>query len=149
MAFLNRGAMPLPQLTVHRHSRSTRALITLAGEIELASAPLVRVSPARRPGDGIRTIDVDRTPVTFCDCGGPDAFLHATAQTTLAGGTPRPHHPPTVPARILDVTDCGFPLLGLPFGHLSSPLGRDTAAVPRPAPPHRPVRIASVLSGVA
>ncbi|MBV7696087.1 STAS domain-containing protein [Streptomyces sp. TRM70350] len=138
--------MPLPQLTVYRHDRRTRALITLAGEIDLESAPLVRVSLERCLRDGIRTIDVDLTPVTFCDCSGVNAFLHAAQQTTVAGGTLRLHHPPTTLARILDLTGCGFLLLGLPFGHLPPPLG-DTPAAPLPAPPPRSAPLAPVLPG--
>ncbi|MFE7835973.1 STAS domain-containing protein [Streptomyces sp. NPDC057474] len=142
--------MPLPQLTVYRHDRRTRALVTLAGEIDLESAPLVRVSLDRCLRDGIRTIDVDLTAVAFCDCSGLNAFLHAARQTTMAGGTLRLHHPPTMLARILDLTGCGFLVLGLPFGHLPPPLGLgDTPAVPRPAPPHRSVPLAPVLSGDA
>jgi anti-anti-sigma factor len=144
--------MPLSQLTVNRHDQhdqhdqGKQALITLSGEIDLESAPLVRESLERCLRDGIRTIDVDLTPVTFCDCSGLNAFLHAAQQTTAAGGTRRLHHPPTTLARILDVAGCGFLLLGLPFDHLSDPLG-DTPAAPQPAPPHRSVPPASVLSG--
>ncbi|MFJ4819603.1 STAS domain-containing protein [Streptomyces sp. NPDC088801] len=138
--------MPLPQLTAHRHDQRKQALITLSGEIDLESAPLVRESLERCLRDGIRTIDVDLTAVTFCDCSGLSAFLHAAQQTTVAGGTLRLHHPPTTLARILDLTGCGFLLLGLPFDHLPSPLG-DTAAAPRPAPPHLSVTLAPVLSG--
>lgn len=74
---LNRGVMPLPQLTVHRHDRRTRTLITLVGEIDLESAPLVCASLEWCLRDGIRTLDVDLTLVTFCDCSGLNAFLHA------------------------------------------------------------------------
>ncbi|MDO0933244.1 STAS domain-containing protein [Streptomyces sp. DG2A-72] len=115
--------MPLSQLTVHRHDQRKQALITLSGEIDLESAPLVRESLERCLRDGIRTIDVDLTPVTFCDCSGLNAFLHAAQQTTVAGGTLRLHHPPTTLARILDLVGCGFLFLGLPFGHLPPPLG--------------------------
>ncbi|MBZ9639212.1 STAS domain-containing protein [Streptomyces sp. PSKA30] len=138
--------MPLSQLTVYRHDRRKQALITLAGEIDLESAPLVRVSLERCLRDGIRIIDVDLAPVTFCDCSGLNAFLHAAQQTTVAGGTLRLHHPPTPPARILGLAGCGFLLLGLPFGHLPPPLG-DTPTAPRPASPHRSVPLAPVLSG--
>ncbi|MFF4548135.1 STAS domain-containing protein [Streptomyces sp. NPDC001435] len=138
--------MPLPQLTVYRHDRRTRALITLSGEIDLESAPLVCVSLERCLRDGIRTVDVDLTPVTFCDCSGLNAFLHASQQTTVAGGTLRLHHPPAMLARILDLTGSGFLLLGLPFDHLPPPLG-DTPATPLPAPPRRSVPLAPVLSG--
>jgi anti-anti-sigma factor len=138
--------MPLPQLTVYRHSRRNRALITLAGEIDLESAPLVRASLERCLRDGIRTIDVDLAPVTFCDCSGLNAFLHAAQQTTVVGGTLRLHYPSAMLARILDLAGCGFLLRGLPCDHLPPPLG-DTPATPRPAPPHRSVPLAPVLSG--
>ncbi|MHA5054664.1 STAS domain-containing protein [Streptomyces sp. SD15] len=140
--------MPLPQLTVHRHDRRKRALITLAGEIDLESAPLVRTALARCLSDGIRTIDIDLTPVTFCDCSGLNAFLHAAQKTTEAGGTLRLHHPPPTLGLILDLTGSGVLLLGVPFGHLSPSLG----GVPAPTvqtPPHRTVPLASVLSGDA
>ncbi|MEU9172136.1 STAS domain-containing protein [Streptomyces sp. NPDC048420] len=140
--------MPLSQLTVHRHDRRTRALITLAGEIDLESAPLVRASLERCLRDGIRAIDVDLTAVTFCDCSGLNAFLHAAQQTTVVGGTLRLHYPPKTLARILDLAGCGFLLLGPPLGHLPPPLG-DTPAAPRPAPPHRSVPLAPVLRGDA
>ncbi|MHA5046942.1 STAS domain-containing protein [Streptomyces sp. SD15] len=138
--------MPLPQLTVYRHDRRHRALITLAGEIDLESAPLVRAALVRCLRDGMRTIDVDLTPVTFCDCSGLNAFLHAAQQTTEAGGALLLHHPPPMLGLILDLTGSGFLLLGVPFGHLSPPLG----GVPAPAaqaPPQRTVPLASVLSG--
>jgi anti-anti-sigma factor len=138
--------MPLPQLTVYRHDRRHRALITLAGEIDLESTPLVRTALERCLGDGIRTIDVDLTPVTCCDCSGLNAFLHASQQTTVTGGTLRLHHPPPMPALLVDLAGCGFLLLGLPFGHLSPPLGEAPAA-PSPAAPHRHVPMVPVLSG--
>jgi anti-anti-sigma factor len=138
--------MPLPQLTVRRNDRRSRALIILAGEIDLESAPLVRVSLERCLRDGIRTVDVDLTLVTFCDCSGLNTFLRAAQQASAVGGTLRLHHPPMTLARILDLAGCGFLLLGLPFGHLPPPLA-DTAAPPAPAPPHDSVPLASVLSG--
>ncbi|MFE0739416.1 anti-sigma factor antagonist, partial [Streptomyces sp. NPDC058855] len=67
-------------------------------------------------------------------------------QTTLAGGTLRLHHPPPMLAVVIDLAGCGFLLLGTPFGPLPPPLG-DTAAMPAPAPPHRSVPLAPVLSG--
>ncbi|MGW0633734.1 STAS domain-containing protein [Streptomyces sp. NPDC002758] len=138
--------MPLPQLTVYRHDRRHRALITLAGEVDLESAPLVRAALARCLSDGILIVDVDLTPVTFCDCSGLNAFLYASQRTTEAGGTLRLHHPPPTLGLILDLTGSGFLLLGPPVGHLSPP----PVGVPAPTvqtPPHRRVPPASVLSG--
>ncbi|MFD3581711.1 STAS domain-containing protein [Streptomyces sp. NPDC058683] len=140
--------MPLPQLTVYRHDRRNRALITLAGEIDLESAPLVRRALAQCLSDGIRIIDIDLTPVTFCDCSGLNTFLHAAQKSTEAGGTLRLHHPPPTLGLILDLTGSGFLLLGVPSGHLSPPPG----GVPAPAahiPPRRTHPLASVLPGDA
>ncbi|MDW4910316.1 STAS domain-containing protein [Streptomyces sp. ADMS] len=138
--------MPVPQLTVHRHDRSTHALITLTGEIDLLSAPLVQVSLEQCLRDGIHTIDVDLTPVTFCDCSGLNVFLHAAQQTIAAGGTLRLHNPPPTMSRILDLVGCGQLLLGPPVNHLpASPV--NTPATPDPVPPHGSVQLVPVLSG--
>ncbi|MFJ4201785.1 STAS domain-containing protein [Streptomyces sviceus] len=138
--------MPLPQLTIYRHDRRKRALITLAGEIDLESAPLVCAALARCRKDGIRVVDVDLTPVTFCDCSGLNAFLHAAQRTMEAGGILRLHNPPPSLARILELTGCGYLALGLPPGHLSPSLG-DVPGPVAPALPDRSFPLAAVLSG--
>ncbi|MGW7240965.1 STAS domain-containing protein [Streptomyces sp. NPDC054804] len=140
--------MPLPQLTVYRHDRWNRALITLAGEIDLESAPLVRRVLAQCLSDGIRTIDVDLTPVTFCDCSGLNTFLHAAQKSSETGATLRLHHPPRTLGLILDLTGAGVLLLGVPSGHLSPPTG-SVPAPAAPVPPHRTHPLASVLPGDA
>jgi anti-anti-sigma factor len=140
--------MSLPQLTVYRHDRRKRALITLAGEIDMESAPLVGAALARCLMDGIRTIDIDLTPVTFCDCSGLNAFLYAAQRSTEAGGTLRLHHPPPTLSLILDLTGAGFLLFDVPFGLLSPPLG----GVPAPTAQtlrNLTVPLTSALSGDA
>src|SRR5690242_19583387 len=102
--------MPLPQLAIYRHDRQNRALITLAGEIDLESAPLVRAALARCLSDGIRVIDVDLTPVTFCDCSGLNSFLYAAQKTTAAGGILLLHNPTRTLNRIVDLTGSGLRL---------------------------------------
>ncbi|WP_371580580.1 STAS domain-containing protein [Streptomyces sp. NBC_01314] len=104
--------MVLPQLNVYRHDRTTRALITLSGEIDLATAPLVYAALAGCLRDDIRTIDVDLTAVTFCDAGGLNAFLTASRLGADAGTTLRLHHPPSAMARVIEMTGCGFLLHG-------------------------------------
>ncbi|MGX5186190.1 STAS domain-containing protein [Streptomyces avermitilis] len=138
--------MPLPQLTVYRQDRRHRALVTLAGEIDLEAAPLVRASLERCLHDGIRTIDVDLTLVTFCDCSGLNAFLHASQQTIVAGGALQLHYPPPILVLLLDLTGSGFLLLGVPFEHLPPPPG-EVPAPTAPDPPHRTVPLVPVLSG--
>ncbi|MFF4352839.1 STAS domain-containing protein [Streptomyces sp. NPDC001530] len=141
--------MSLPQLAVYRHDRRKRALITLSGEIDLESALLVRAALDGCLRDDMRTIDVDLTPVTFCDCSGLNTFLHAAQQITVAGGTLRLHHPPPMLALIVGVAGCGFLLLGLPFGHVPPSLVDAPAAAAQAPPrrPHRSVPLAPVVSG--
>lgn len=100
--------MPLPQLNVHRHDHATRALITLAKEIDLATAPLVRAALAACLRDGVRTADVDLTAVTFCDAGGLNALPTASRLATDAGTTLQLHCPPPTLARIIEITGSGF-----------------------------------------
>jgi anti-sigma B factor antagonist len=100
--------MPLPQLNVYRHDSDLRALVTLAGEIDLSSAPLVRAVLARCLHDGIRTIDIDLGAVTFCDCSGLNLFLEFSGRLTAVGGALYLHHPPPVLNRVVDITGAGF-----------------------------------------
>lgn len=100
--------MALPQLNVYRHDRGTRALVTLAGEIDLVTAPLVSEALAECLRDGIRRIDVDLTVVTFCDVSGLNAFLTASRLATDAGRTLRLHHPSLSMARVIEITGSGF-----------------------------------------
>ncbi|MEV7784430.1 STAS domain-containing protein [Streptomyces sp. NPDC088106] len=137
--------MPLPQLAVYRHDQGDRTLIALAGEIDLDSVPLVRTALERCLRDGIRSIDVDLTAVSFCECSGLNTFLRASQQATSAGKTLRLHRPPAMLARMLDLTGCGFLLLGLPFGQASPSLG-DTPAVVPSGPPRASVPPVSALS---
>lgn len=118
----------------------------MAGEIDLESAPLVRVSLEQCLQDGVSAIDVDLTHVTFCDCSGLNVFCSAAQQTTAVGGTLRLHHPPPTLVRILDLVGCGLTLLGAPPGRLPPSPG-DTPAPHAPVPQHGSVRLVSVLSG--
>ncbi|WP_051865405.1 STAS domain-containing protein [Streptomyces griseus] len=106
--------MPFPQLTLYRHDRHSRALITLAGEIDLTTERIVRESLGQCVRDGIRAIDVDLTTVTFCDVTGLNAFLHASRATAVAGGSLRLHHPPSALARIIALTGNSTLLHGYP-----------------------------------
>ncbi|MER6082548.1 STAS domain-containing protein [Streptomyces sp. NPDC001833] len=104
--------MPIPQLTLYRRDRRSRALITLAGEIDLTTERVVRESLGQCLRDGIRTIDVDLTAVTFCDVTGLNAFLDASRATAVAGGSLRLHHSPPALARIIALTGSSILLHG-------------------------------------
>jgi anti-anti-sigma factor len=126
--------MPLPQLNVYRHDRKTRALVTLAGEIDLETVPLLRAVLARCLQDGMRTIDVDLTPVTFCDCTGLNAFVEAFLHSATAGGTLRLHHPPDLLARMIELAGCGFILVRPPAVPGPAPLQDPLSSLLGPAP---------------
>jgi anti-anti-sigma factor len=114
----------LHALHANRHDTKNRALITLAGEIDMSTAPLVRESLARCLRDGIRTIDVDLTTVTFCDCSGLNAFLEASQLTTAAGGRLRLHHPSAAVSRLFALTGSAalFPAPpAVPAGQIGQP----------------------------
>ncbi|MEU5324409.1 STAS domain-containing protein [Streptomyces sp. NPDC021056] len=95
--------MRLPQLNVYRHDSDTRALVTLAGDIDWATAPLVSAALTTCVEDGIRTVDVDLTAVTFCDVSGLNAFLAVFHLATDAGATLQLHYPPPILARIIEI----------------------------------------------
>lgn len=97
--------MPVPSLlNVHRHDYWSRTLITVAGDIDLDSVPLLRVALEQCLLDGIRTIEVDLSAVTFCDCTGLNAFLTALQCTAAVGGTLRLHQPSAPVARLFVLT---------------------------------------------
>ncbi|MWA08257.1 STAS domain-containing protein [Streptomyces sp. BA2] len=126
--------MPLPHLNIYRHDRRTRTLITLAGEIDLETVPLMRATFERCLRDGVRIIDVDLTPVTFCDCSGLNTIIEAYLHSTAAGGTLRLHYPPPMLARMIDLSGCGFMLMGLPAVPGPTPLQSPLSAAPAPLP---------------
>lgn len=130
-------------LDVDRHDTKNRARVTLTGEIDLDSAPLVRESLAQCLRDGIRTIDVDVTAVTFCDCSGLNTFLYALLNTTAVGGSLHLHYPSPALERLFALTGTGSLFLNLPDALAGSP--------PASQPPVRPQslpRFAPVLSAL-
>ncbi|MGW0843213.1 STAS domain-containing protein [Streptomyces sp. NPDC002787] len=120
-----------PILNVYRHDTDNRALVTLTGEIDLNSAPLVHASLERCLHDGIRTIDVDVTAVTFCDCSGLNTFLYASLCTAAAGGSLRLHHPSPALKRLVALTGSDSLFLALPDAFAGN------RPPPRPAPVHQ------------
>ncbi|MDT0308440.1 STAS domain-containing protein [Streptomyces sp. DSM 44917] len=104
----------LPSLHVSRRDRAGRTLLTLSGEIDLASAPLLRHALHQCVGDGALRIEVDVAGVTFCDCSGVNVFLVAARRTATAGGALRLHRPSSALARLFGLTGAGSLLAGAP-----------------------------------
>ncbi|QIY63775.1 STAS domain-containing protein [Streptomyces sp. RPA4-2] len=127
--------MSLPRLTIYRHDRRNRALITLAGEIDPATAPRVRAALEGCLDDGISTIDVDLTPLGSCDDSGLKVFLDASEHAATAHASLRLHHPSPQTSQLLARTGAAPQLLGPPRAPVLPPHLRDLR---RTAPPSSP-----------
>ncbi|MDJ0463490.1 STAS domain-containing protein [Streptomyces sp. H27-C3] len=119
-------------MNLHRHDRGSHATTTLAGELDLETAPSVRVMTEDCLRDGIRALDIDLTLLTFCDVSGLNAFLTAAQLTTTAGGWLRLRHPSPMLTRLPDLTATGFLLYDRPLVPALSVAVTDDLAVARP-----------------
>lgn len=126
--------MPVPPtLNLHRHDRGHHTTITLAGEIDLDTAPALRLMVGDCLREAIRTIDIDLTALAFCDVSGLNAFLGAAERTASAGGSLRLHHPRPNMARLLDLSDTCF-LLHASYPASTTPGAPDALAAASPEP---------------
>ena len=127
--------MPARQyLNLYRHDRGSHTTITLAGEIDLDTAPPVRVMIEDCLRGGIGTIDIDLTVLEFCDVSGLNTFLAAAERAATAGASLSLRHPRPNLARLLHLTGTGFLLGALPLA--SGPeTSRDSATADIPAQP--------------
>ncbi len=123
-----------PTLTVFRHDTTSRTLVVLAGEIDLASVPPLREALDRCLLDGFRTVDVDVRAVTFCDCSGLNALLVAAQRTASAGGSLRLRHPSAALTRLLALTGSGFLVASDHFARRRTGLAPPATALPGGAP---------------
>lgn len=121
------SAPPPGTLRVHRYDTPTSALVTLVGDIEPDTMPLLRESLEGRLHDGVRTIDVDLAPVISCSFSGLDALLAASQHAAMAGVALRLHLPRPSLARLFDLTGTGFLVTGLACGRLQPPPAADPA----------------------
>jgi anti-anti-sigma factor len=127
--------MTLLPLNIYRHDHGKRTLITLAGEIDAATAPLVRDALEGCLRDGITTIDVDLTVLGRCDVSGLDVFLDASRHATATHASLRLHHPPPQTARLLALTGSAPLLLGPPSAPVPPSLLHDLHVTPPPPSP--------------
>jgi anti-anti-sigma factor len=119
----------LLSLNLYRHDRGNHTTITLAGELDMDTAPPVSVMIEDCPRGGIRTIDIDLTLLTFCDVSGLNTFLTAAERTATARGLLCLHHPRPMLTRLLDLTGTGFLVHGKPRETEIPPLTDDLAVV--------------------
>jgi anti-anti-sigma factor len=98
----------LPSLNLYRHDRGDHTTITMAGEIDLETAPALPMMVGDCLREGIRTIDIDLTALAFCDVSGFNALLDAARRTASAGGSLRLLHPRPHTSRLLHLSGLGF-----------------------------------------
>jgi len=68
---------PQDLLQTHIVASTETALLKLAGELDMATAPLVDQAVADCLAGGIRRLNIDRATVTFCDAAGLRALERA------------------------------------------------------------------------
>ncbi|WP_405493190.1 STAS domain-containing protein [Streptomyces sp. NBC_00096] len=115
--------MRVPDPNAHPYDPSRRMLIAPAGELDVSTVHSLRESLARCLSDGVRTVDIDLSAVTFCDCSCLGILLSSWWRITAAGGTLRLHHPPPVLVRMIDITRSGFLLGDRPAPAVPAALG--------------------------
>lgn len=117
--------MVLSRLDIHRRNRGEGALVTLAGDIGPATAPLLRTSLEQCLRDGVTIIDVDLTTVGSCDVRGLDLFLSMSRRAGRVHASLRLHHPCAQITRLLAVTDSTSLLLAAPTDPVPPTVSRD------------------------
>ncbi|MFD5144010.1 STAS domain-containing protein [Streptomyces sp. NPDC058401] len=115
--------MRVPDPNAHPHHESGRVLISPTGEIDVATVHSLRTALEQCLHEGVRTVDVDLSGVTFCDGRCLGVLLSAWWRITAAGGILRLHHPPPVLVRMIDITRSGFLLGDHPAPALPAVLG--------------------------
>lgn len=100
---------PVTALTpLHLDTRwpsASTALVTVAGEVDLATAHLLRdrLGGVLRE-HGLAALDVDLAAVTFLDCTGISALVAVRNAAIQAGCQMRITHPQPIVRRVLEVT---------------------------------------------
>jgi anti-anti-sigma factor len=117
--------MVLSRLDIHRRNRGEGTVVTLAGDIEPATAPLLRAALEQCLRDGVTVIDIDLTTVGSCDARGLDVFLSASRRAGRVHASLQLHHPCAQITRLLAVTGSTPLLLPAPTDPVPPALPRD------------------------
>ncbi|MFJ9868445.1 STAS domain-containing protein [Streptomyces sp. NPDC101165] len=126
--------MVLSRLDIHRRNRGEGALVTLAGEIGSATAPLLRAALEQCLRDGVTVIDIDLTTVGSCDARGLDVLLSASRRAGRVHASLQLHHPCTQITRLLAVTGSTSLLLAGPTDPVPPALPRGLLQTASPGP---------------
>ncbi|MCM2425115.1 STAS domain-containing protein [Streptomyces sp. RKAG337] len=114
--------MPVLQALELSHIiRHGQALITVAGVLDLDTAPAVNAAMEHCLHEGVRSIDVDLSELSFCDVSGLNAFLTAARQARAVGSTFQLHHPSPFVTRVFELAGTCFLLLCSPAVRVPGP----------------------------
>jgi anti-sigma B factor antagonist len=83
---------------------SSRAVVVLEGEIDLATAPQLRSFLDEKISAGITEVVIDAQEVSFVDSTGIAVFAFAKAELEARGGRLRVIHPSSSLRKVLDLT---------------------------------------------
>ncbi|ADG90181.1 anti-sigma factor antagonist [Thermobispora bispora] len=90
------------EISVSEHKTVT--VITLAGELDIATGDMVRSVVKELVGEGRTRVVIDASPLRFCDASGLEALLDSRAYILSVGGSLRLAGVHGVLALVLDVT---------------------------------------------
>ena len=76
-----------PALTLQVQQQGTRAVLTLAGELDLDGADVLTATASDLIVQGHHDLVLEMARVSFCDSMGLNALLHILRQATTAGGS--------------------------------------------------------------
>ncbi|AEW97817.1 MULTISPECIES: STAS domain-containing protein [Streptomycetaceae] len=77
--------MPSPPIIVRSTVADRAAVISVAGELDMETAPELRLAVSACLQQGPRSLSIDLSRVSFCDCSGLNALLRARRLTAEAG----------------------------------------------------------------
>jgi anti-sigma B factor antagonist len=103
-----------PQLTLAVHADGDRMVLTVAGEVDLATAPQLRAKLTDLVDNGTGSVVVDLTPVAFIDSTGLEALLAGRQRAQARGHTIQLVCPEGQALRVLRLTgiETVFPVHG-------------------------------------
>jgi anti-sigma B factor antagonist len=115
-----------PQLTLTVHGDGHRVILTVGGEVDVATAPQLRAKLVDLVQNGTGTVVVDLTPVAFMDSTGLGVLLAGHQRARARGHTIRVVCPEGLTLRALRLTGMAtvFPV----YGSLVEALGTQPAA---------------------
>jgi anti-sigma B factor antagonist len=91
-------------LTVSTEQRGEVAVVTVAGELDMATAPQLQQEVSRLVDAGQTHLVFDLADISFCDSTGLSVFVRARNRCQAAGGEVRLAAPQRAVQRILEVS---------------------------------------------